>query len=181
MLLLCGFFLMVEPVMLAMFGTTPGKWMLRVTVLGLEGEPPGVAESLFRVLAVRIKGYGIPIPFLWILTMPMAYSRLMNRGATSWDENGGFIVRHDRIGAGRALLATVAVLGFTFGLRSPLVAAQAELNQGVARLIAGKQDKDAPQRTAAGAGTGAGSTSITRTDGRPTQPPARKAPRKIVM
>jgi hypothetical protein len=162
-----GCLVLLEPLYLSLFGTTPGKCLLGVSVRGIEGGKPGFGEALLRTLAVRIKGCG-----MGPLTGMLAYGRLMRNGSTSWDENGGFVVRHERIGIGRAMLASAACVAGVFMTAPPLMAATREISNRA-------QEQSKP---AVAPATPAGSRPGSAAPSPPPSKPTRKAPpRKIIM
>jgi hypothetical protein len=162
-----GCLLVLEAVYLSMFGTTPGKCLLGISVRGIEGGKPGFGEALVRAITVRIKGLG-----MGPLTGMLAYGRLMRNGSTSWDEYGGFVVRHERIGAGRAMLAAVACAVGIFMTAPTLMAASREISNVV----------QAQARSVVGPGSSTGDRAPSVAPAGPKPKPVRKAPpKKIVM
>jgi len=101
----------VEPIFLASFGTTPGKWLLRITVSTKEGSM-SYGKALSRSLKVWWRGLGIGFPLVALFTMAIAAGRLKKNGSTSWDREGGFEVSHHRVGWLRVL--GMALLMFVF-------------------------------------------------------------------
>lgn len=47
-----------------------------------------------------------------LITLILAFNKLKNQGCTSWDADGGFIVLHAKIGAGRAVLTFVLLAAY---------------------------------------------------------------------
>jgi hypothetical protein len=45
------------------------------------------------------------IPGIFLITLLIESSRLEKEGKTSWDRKGGFIVRHEKIGVLRVIIA----------------------------------------------------------------------------
>jgi len=104
--------LLVEAGFLALWGTTPGKWLMQVRVRQHNGKKLTYFGALGRALSVWMRGEGFHIPIVCLFTCLTAYNRLKEKEITSWDENGEFIVSHRRIGFFRALIATVILLLF---------------------------------------------------------------------
>ncbi|MEO5715951.1 MAG: RDD family protein [Luteolibacter sp.] len=94
----------VEPVMLSTIGNTPFKALLRVRVRNNDGTKPSYAKALRRTFAVWIRGQGLGIPLVALITGITSYSRLSNDGVTSWDQDGGFTVTHQTVAWWRWLL-----------------------------------------------------------------------------
>lgn len=86
--------LLVEPLWFAMIGTTPGKALFHIRVRNRDGTRLSFSRAFGRRLSVLIRGEGLGIPILSLVTHIMAYSRLSNHGVTSWDEASGFVVTH---------------------------------------------------------------------------------------
>ena len=102
----------VEAVLLATFGTTPGKWLLRITIQDSEGQKLTFSKAFKRSLLVWIKGMGIGIPMISAITVIVAYSNLVKDNITSWDSEGGIVVSHSKIGMLRVTATTIFLLGY---------------------------------------------------------------------
>jgi uncharacterized RDD family membrane protein YckC len=102
----------VEAASFALYGTTPGKWLLRVYVRTAAGDHLGFRRALGRAFAVYFKGYALGIPFLNLIAMAAAYARLNEHKQTDWDRGGRFRVTHGRVGTLRALVVILLVLGY---------------------------------------------------------------------
>lgn len=100
----------VEPILLSNWGTTPGKWLLRIQLKDEKGGKPEFTKALNRSFAVWFRGLGLGIPIISLFTLVAAYNRLTKQGVTSWDEGGEFSITHKRIGPFRII---VAILIFT--------------------------------------------------------------------
>jgi hypothetical protein len=111
-LLLLFSWVFVEAALLATIGTTPSKWLLRTTIKSGSGQPLSYSRSLFRSFNVWLRGLGIGFPLATLITNIVAYNRLTRTGTTSWDEDGGFVIRHGTIGVVRVLAAMFINVGF---------------------------------------------------------------------
>lgn len=109
MLLLYNF---VEPIMLTLWGTTPFKALLRIRVRNLDGSKPSYFRGISRCFSVWIRGHGLGIPLVALVTSIMSYNRLSNHGITSWDQEGGFTVSHQTIQWWRWLILIGLFVGF---------------------------------------------------------------------
>jgi len=98
----------LEGLLIAQFGTTPGKWLLNMRVTNAEGTRPSTQQSLLRSLYVWFIGVGMWLPMLSIGTMLFGLYSLISRGATLWDRNLGTRVQQGRLTAPRILLAIAA-------------------------------------------------------------------------
>ncbi len=106
------FYNLVEPAMLAVVGTTPFKALLRVRVRNNDGTKPSYIRGLRRTVSVWIRGQGLGIPFVALITGITSYSRLSNNGITSWDQEGGFTVTHQTVAWWRWLILIGLFAGF---------------------------------------------------------------------
>ncbi|MCX7746050.1 MAG: RDD family protein [Clostridia bacterium] len=112
--MLFGWFF-VEAFLFFTWGTTLGKWLLRTHVYNAQGKKLGYTEALNRGLMIWFRGLGVG--FLSFITTIIAYFTLTNRGTTSWDRDGGYIVVHKKIGALRIALVVLyyfLLLGYIF-------------------------------------------------------------------
>jgi hypothetical protein len=106
-------YLVVEPVLLTLFGTTPGKWLLRVRLRRADGARLSYPEALKRSLWVWVVGQACGVPVVQLFTNIRCYSQLTQHHTTSWDRDGGFVVAHQNPTAMRILAAMLflVVLG----------------------------------------------------------------------
>ncbi len=98
----------LEGLLIAQFGTTPGKWLLNLRVTNNDGTRPSTQKSLLRSLYVWFLGVGMWIPMLSLGTMLFGLYSLISRGATLWDRNLGTRVEQGRMTVPRILLAIAA-------------------------------------------------------------------------
>lgn len=96
---------LVEAVFLSTWGTTPGKWLMRIELTDERGESLKFKAALKRSVHVWIRGMALGIPILTPLAQIHAYSVLMQKGVTSWDSLCNTVVRHNRIPAVRWVAA----------------------------------------------------------------------------
>lgn len=103
----------VEPIALAVFGTTVGKALLNVKLAHQSDEnisKAGLGALYRRSMAVWLKGMGIGFPLVGVITALVSYRNLKSHGETSWDRNGGFIVSHGKVGYVRGGFAITVIL-----------------------------------------------------------------------
>ncbi len=103
-----------EPVMLATFGTTPLKALFRVRIRNHDGSRLSYPTALVRTLKVWLRGLGLGIPLISLFTHISSYNRLTNKGITSWDAEGGFVVSHKDVAWWRWLIMLVSIAGFIY-------------------------------------------------------------------
>ena len=106
-----SFFLVVllEAVSIALWGTTPGKALLRVRLRRRDGGRLTFRGSVERAFRVFVVGEGMLLPVVVVVCMAFSFQRLMSRGLTWWDEAGGVRVEHGHVGAPRAVIAGVVI------------------------------------------------------------------------
>lgn len=107
-------YVFVEPIMLSIWGTTPGKALLRIRLSKSSEEKLTYAEALDRSINVWVRGLGMGIPLVSIFTLTIAYRRLKRDGITAWDREGGFAVTHQEIGLPRVLVMILFFTGILF-------------------------------------------------------------------
>lgn len=94
----------VEPLLLMSWGTTPGKFLLNIQLRNEDGSKLSFSQGIMRSVGVVIKGQGIGIPLVALITHIYAYKRLLNQGQTVWDESGNHTVAHRDISGWRMLI-----------------------------------------------------------------------------
>lgn len=82
---------------IAIFGAwtgTPGKWLFDIRVREANGDRLSLVRSFRREAAVWIKGLGLGVPLVSLITLIMSKVRLDEDGMTSWDKAMGCRVTH---------------------------------------------------------------------------------------
>lgn len=95
----------IEPLCLSVFGTTPGKALFRISLRLRNGQKMDYSTALARSLKVWLRGMGMGLPLVSLVTLIIAHGKLKRGGVTTWDADGGFEVVHRPVGVGRALAA----------------------------------------------------------------------------
>jgi len=103
-----------EAILLANCGTTPGKWLFKIKVRDREGRKFKFADALNRSFSVWLKGMGAGVPLLSLIALVSSRSKLKRDGITTWDEEGGFVVTHGRIGFLRSAVVVLLLVGFVY-------------------------------------------------------------------
>ena len=103
----------LEAAFLSALGTTPGKWLLRITLTDANLQKPGYLSSLKRSLSVWCNGIGTGIFFVAPVTMVIAFRRLRKEGYAPWDREGRFYLIHRKIAASRFFLAFLFLATFS--------------------------------------------------------------------
>jgi len=112
--LLLFIWIFVEAGFLSIFGSTPGKWLLRTRVVNIFQHKPDFLSALRRSLSVWCNGMGVGIPFITPITIIISYYKLRRERHAVWDLDGGFFVKHEKISISRALLAVSFLIIFAF-------------------------------------------------------------------
>lgn len=100
----------VEPAIISVIGTTPGKWLLNIQLSDTEGCRLSFNTALERSFEVWWRGMACGLPFVGLLTQVAAKDHLMRTGATMWDRRLGVRVRQQPITVARFVFASVAIV-----------------------------------------------------------------------
>jgi len=98
--------LVLDAALHAVAGNTPGKALLRLRLLTLDGRKPGISELLRRNLALWNAGLGLGLPAVGLATMARQGLRLRKGKGASYDERR-FMVRAMAVGRARKLVFSV--------------------------------------------------------------------------
>lgn len=77
--------ILVEPLLLALFGTTPGKWLLGLRVTDNEGQRLTYINGLSRIVTVFWRGYGLNVPIYNIVRLWRSYSDCKAGETLDWE------------------------------------------------------------------------------------------------
>ena len=100
------------------FGSTPGKALMKINLLNAHGGPLTYKELLKREFGIYTSAMALGIPLLSLFSLLWAMKKLATTGKTFWDEEGGFIVRHQVIGTVRIIAYIVILLTIIVGMAS---------------------------------------------------------------
>ena len=131
--------IVLEPIIIALFGATPGKALLNIRVGKAQGGKLSVGESYARTLRVFARGCGyVVIPVYNFIKIYQAWKDCQVEGKTEWDENisytvGGNFGLQTLLSVISALLALVLLASVYFAADMPrrrgdLTATQLEEN-----------------------------------------------------
>ena len=96
----------VETLLLASWGTTPGKWLLKTEIKKGHLRRFPFSLALRRSFSVWFRGIGMGIPVINVLCLVSAYYRLKMFQTTSWDRDEGLTVIHHPLPKWRFYLVT---------------------------------------------------------------------------
>lgn len=108
---LCGLagwelLVLIEPLLLARFGTTAGKWCMGITVTRPDGERLSYSEALNRTALVWFYGAGLGLPLVELVCSYLSYRRYTRGEELAWEE--GSVERFDGRGTGKMALLCAA-------------------------------------------------------------------------
>ncbi|WP_052487424.1 RDD family protein [Gordoniibacillus kamchatkensis] len=103
----------VEAILLSTAGSTLGKWLFNIRVRDLNGDKLSLRAALKRGFKVFLRGMGGGIPLVSFFCMLSAHSRLVDQGATSWDQ-GDLKIEHIPLGLFKKLICIAAVIGYLY-------------------------------------------------------------------
>ena len=103
-----------EALFISRSDTTPGKWLLGISVTRKNGSRVDFSTAFKRCSDVLRRGLGYWLPVITIFTTYFAYKRLVETGTTMWDETYQTKVRHTDIGNARVILLIVVFVAIGF-------------------------------------------------------------------
>lgn len=89
--------LLLEPVFLMWIGTTPGKWMFGLRLLGEDGEKLTYSQGLSRTWGVIRYGLGFQIPFYEIYRWYKSYQGCSKGELLPWEDEETYTLRDTNI------------------------------------------------------------------------------------
>lgn len=117
-------YLFVEPLLLATWGTTLGKWLLKVRLRTFSGNKLSYSDALGRTFSVLLRGMGLGLPLISLITLIVAYNRLTKEGTTSWDYDGGYVVSHQEIGPFRLVIIIIVMIAGVYAIALGTIASE---------------------------------------------------------
>lgn len=109
------FWVFTEAVLLSTWGSTPGKFLLNISVRSHEGDILSFEQSLKRSFLVWLRGMGCGLPFAQVFAMFFSYRKLMRDRSCYWDDSLKVTVLQKRVSkkrVGLLLLIFTSVLLF---------------------------------------------------------------------
>ncbi len=95
----------IEALLLSSVGSTPGKWLLKVTLRRKDGTVLPRSQALARSFQVWWQGQAGNVPGMNLVAELLAYQSLRSDSITAWDRRCDTIVIHGEIGPVRAISA----------------------------------------------------------------------------
>ena len=119
---------LLEPVLLSLFGTTPGKWILGIRVTDNEGQLLTYSDARSRTKSVLLHGMGLRIPFYSLYRLWKSYKANNDGETLDWEYHSAITLKDERGWRVFAYLGTQAALIGVLVLT--LAAAQMPKNRG---------------------------------------------------
>ena len=101
----------IEALFLSAWGTTPGKFFLKIDLRQGRKARLDYFTALKRSFNVWFRGLGMGIPVINFLCLLVAYQRLRMFRQTSWDREENIVVTHHPIGRWRLIAAAAIAAG----------------------------------------------------------------------
>lgn len=115
--------LVLEPLCLHFFGTTPGKWILGIRVTGADGGRLSYTDALWRTWGAIRWGMGFNLPVWGLIRQYFSYRDTKRGEPLDWEEGSNLLLRGKAPGRTVAYIAAYVVLIFALslvGLRSQM-------------------------------------------------------------
>lgn len=113
--------LLLEPLCLRLWGTTPGKWLLGLGVTDPEGGRLSYSAGLDRTGRVIVRGLGLCLPVLQLVRLWKSCRACDDGEALSWEEDSSLTLRDEKpwrsaaCAAAFLLVFSLAVLALLLG------------------------------------------------------------------
>jgi hypothetical protein len=108
--LLYFLWIFVEAILLSTWGTTPGKYLLNITLRDSNEKKLSFRKALSRSFFVWAIGLGFGL--ITLITLILEGNILEKSGRTTWDRYGDYIVLHKKIGVFRTLITVLFLISY---------------------------------------------------------------------
>lgn len=109
--------MVIDALLLALFGTSPGKAIVGLKVVDMEMRKLSTETALRRNFLLYLKGLVAGIPLLNLVGYGKGHADVRERGFTSWDEATDSRVIENDYHIARAAIAAVIVIGLNAAAR----------------------------------------------------------------
>ena len=110
------FLFLLEPILLSLFGTTLGKWILGIYVTNNEGERMTYTDARSRTWTMLFYGMGLGIPIFRLIGLGISYKKHMNEETLAWEYHSAVTLKDEKhwrifayLGAHAALILLLAL------------------------------------------------------------------------
>ncbi|MCM3765094.1 RDD family protein [Neobacillus niacini] len=100
-------YILVEAVILSIFGNTLGKSLLNARVRTVTGVPIDFFTALKRSIFVNAAGMGFGVPFINIICFLFSYRDLKEHGIATWDKHIGTVVLYGKVSTARLVVVSL--------------------------------------------------------------------------
>lgn len=107
--------MIIEGVVLGLFGGTPGKALAGISVTGLRGAKPSVADAITRNIQIWWYGLGTGFPLVSLFTLIVSYRKVASGQPARWELSTG-LRSYARGGAARTIVTALVFLSLMFGV-----------------------------------------------------------------
>jgi hypothetical protein len=108
------FLIPIESLCLSLCETTPGKWLLGISVSTIEGHKPSYGRALLRSALVASEGLVLGIPLLYLIGLERGWRKLNETNTTPWDIEAGTVVHHRPLSVLRIVIFAVAIVSYLY-------------------------------------------------------------------
>lgn len=91
-------YILFESILLAVCGTTLGKWLFKISLRDAQSQTLSFVTALKRTFLVYFRGFALLLPFISLITLIYAYAALSSSHTTSWDKECHTTISHQRVG-----------------------------------------------------------------------------------
>jgi uncharacterized RDD family membrane protein YckC len=103
--------ILLEPVVLTIFGTTPGKALLNEKIRTVDGERISFSTAFARSIFVNAAGMGFGVPLINFICFCFSYFDLKKNGKSTWDRQIGTVVLYGQVSMFRLLFVSLFPIG----------------------------------------------------------------------
>ncbi len=100
-------YILVEAIILSIFGNTLGKFILNARIRTMTGEPITFIMALKRSILVTAVGMGFGIPLINLICSYFSYFDLRKNGKSTWDQHIGTVVLYGQVNLARILFVSL--------------------------------------------------------------------------
>lgn len=108
---LLPFILTLEAIVLAICGTTLGKFLLSIKLSALNGQKISFPAAILRTFMLWIKGLAFGLPLVSMLTAGYAAGVIRKNGTASWDDSNGIKVAYEDLSGVKTVFAILLIVG----------------------------------------------------------------------
>jgi uncharacterized RDD family membrane protein YckC len=100
-------YILVEAMILSIFGNTLGKSILNTRIKTLNGEPIDFLTALKRSIFVTAAGMGFGVPLINFICFYFSYNNLKKNGKSTWDQQIGTVVLYGQVNESRIIFVSL--------------------------------------------------------------------------